>query len=137
MSLLIAREEKRFYKGNKPILSIELPKKTLSYLRIDIAGPLPISVRFRHYLSGIDKFTRRPEARLLAETVAQTFYTGRIARLRTPNKITADRGSQFSFSASQALGKFMEIKLIHTTFFHPVVNETFGRWHREFKNVIL
>ena len=65
----------------------------------DIVGPLPYSQGLKYLLTCVDLIARWPEAILLvdikSETVAAAFFSGWIARFRTPATITTDRGAQF------------------------------------------
>ncbi|GBM04507.1 hypothetical protein AVEN_197908-1 [Araneus ventricosus] len=89
----------------------------------------------------IDKFSRWPEAMPLAdiraETVAQALYSGWISRFGVPQRISTDRGSQFTSDIFHSLAKTFGIRLSHTTAYHPQVNGAIERWHRTLKAAIM
>ena len=75
------------------------PTERFDHVHIDIVGPLPYANGFRYLLTCVNCFTSWPEAipivDIRAETVADAFFRGRIARYGTPATITTDRGAQF------------------------------------------
>ena len=85
---------------NKPVFGkFDEPTERFDHIHIDIVGHLPHANGFRYLLTCVDRFICWPEAiRLVdirAETVADAFFSGWIARFGTPATFTTDRGAQF------------------------------------------
>ncbi|GBN53515.1 hypothetical protein AVEN_269012-1 [Araneus ventricosus] len=74
-----------------------------------------------------------PMSDQLAETVAQTLYTGWISRFGVPDIITSDRGSNFKSNPFHALTMFSATSNTRTTSFHPATNGIVERMHRQLK----
>ena len=90
-----------------------------------------------YILTCIDHFTRWSEAipirEITAETVAQAFLSGWIARYSMPSTITTDHGRQFESALWQQLMQLLGSKCIWTTCYHPIANGLIERFHRQLK----
>ena len=102
------------------------PTERFDHVHVDIVGPLPYANGFRYLLTCVDRFTRWPEAipmvDIRAETVADAFFSGWIARYGTPATITTDRGAQFESKLWDSLCNQFRIIRNRTTSYHPQSN---------------
>ena len=62
--------------------------------------------------------------------------TGWIARLGVPGDISSDRGSQFTSSLWSETVARLEVKLHHTSAYHPQANGMVERFHRTLKTAL-
>ena len=120
-----------------PLAAFAKPDARFDMVHVDIVGPLPPSRGFTYLLTCVDRFTRWPEAipigNITAETVAEVFVSGWIARFGTPSTITTDRGRQFKSALWSQLTRLLGSKRIHATSYHPIANGLVERFHRQLK----
>ena len=117
------------------------PTERFDHVHIDIVGPLPYANGFRYLLTCVDRFTRWPEAMpivdIRAETVADAFFSGWIARYGTPATITTDRGAQFESKLWDNLCNQFGIIRNRTMSYHPQSSGMVERFHRQLKAAIM
>ncbi|GBN30166.1 Retrovirus-related Pol polyprotein from transposon 412 [Araneus ventricosus] len=126
---------------HSPLAEFKVPNQRFVHINIDLIGPLPSSQGYSYCLTAIDRFSRWPEAMPLtdirAETVAQALYSGWISRFGVPQRISTDRGAQFTSDVFHSLAKTFGIRLSHTAAYHPQANGAIERWHRTLKAAIM
>ncbi|GBL88924.1 hypothetical protein AVEN_159015-1 [Araneus ventricosus] len=126
---------------HSPLAEFKVPNQRFVHINIDIIGPFPSSQGFTYCLTAIDRFSRWPEAMpiadIRAETVAQALYIGWISRFGVPQRISTDRGSQFTSDVFHSLAKTFGIRLSHIATYHPQANGAIERWHRTLKAAIM
>ena len=120
---------------------IPLPAASFQHVHVDIVGPLPVSAEgFTHLLTVIDRKTRWPEAiplkNITAQNVADTFVNGWIARYGVPQKITSDRGTQFTSATWASMVRTIGTQHIVTSAYHPQSNGLVERFHRQLKEAL-
>ena len=86
---------------NQPIFGkFEEPTERFDHVHVDLVGPLPYSDDFKYLLTSVDRFTSWPEAIPLigigAETVADAFFSGWVARLDTRPRNSRIKGRHFT-----------------------------------------
>ena len=127
---------------NTPVFGkFTVPTERFDHVHVDIVGPLPYADGFRYLLTCVDRFTRWPEAipmvDIRADTVADAFFSGWIARYGTPATITTDRGAQFESKLWDSLCNQNGIIRNRTTSYHPQSNGMVERFHRQLRAAIM
>ncbi|GBN19492.1 Uncharacterized protein K02A2.6 [Araneus ventricosus] len=140
-SCIACQKSKIFRHVHSPLAEFKVPNQRFVHINIALIGPLPSSQGFSYCLTAIDRFSRWPEAMPLtdirAETVAQALYSGWISRFGVPQRISTDRGAQFTSDVFHSLAKTFGIRLSHTAAYHPQANGAIERWHRTLKAAIM
>ena len=117
---------------NQPVFGkFTEPTERFDHLHIDIVGPLSYADGFRYLLTCINRLTRWREAipivDIRAETVADAFFSGWIARFGIPATITTDRGAQFESKLWDGLCNQFGIVRNRTMSYHPQSNSMVER----------
>jgi transposase InsO family protein len=119
---------------------ILVPARRFAHINLDIVGPLPTCQGYSHLLTIVDRSMRWPEVFPLSDTsaatCANTLFSGWIARYGVPDQITSDRGPQFTSAVWQEVCKFLGIKHVLTTAYHPQGNGMVERMHRWLKEAL-
>ena len=101
----------------------------------------PYPEGFKFLLTCVDQFTRWPEVipikDIRAETVADAFFGGWLARFGTPATITTDRGAQLESRLWETLCNQFGIARNRTTNYHPQSNGMVERFHRQLEAAIM
>ena len=121
-----------------PVQQIPLPARRFQHVHVDLVGPWPASEAGHTYLmTCVDRSTRWPEVVPLvdirAETCADAFVSGWVARFGVPHTITTDRGTQFTSAVWACMCAKLGIQHISTTPYHPQSNGMVERFHRQLK----
>ena len=120
-----------------PPAGFKLPDARFDVIHIDLVGPLPPSRGYTYLLTCVDRFTRWPEAfplvDITADSVAQAFVHGWIARFGVPSTIVTDRGRQFESNLWDKLMQLLGSCRQRTTAYHPQSNGMVERLHRQLK----
>lgn len=120
--------------------SYPLPSCRFSHINVDVIGPLTPSRGFSYCLTVVDRFSRWPEAFPMvdqtAATIADTLFSGWIARYGVPEFISSDQGRAFESDLYHALMKFLGTEKNRTTAYNPASNGQVERFHRQLKQAI-
>jgi transposase InsO family protein len=126
---------------SSPPQAIANPVQRFSHLHVDLVGPLPqSSTGLTHLLTVVDRSTRWAEAIPLRSTstdaCVSALIEGWIARFGVPQRITSDRGPQFTSSLWSELIRRLGVKSQLTSPYHPQANGAVERFHRWLKDAL-
>ena len=118
-----------------------LPDARFLSLHLDLVGPLPESEGKSYLLTVIDRYSRWLEAiplsSITATDCAKALLRHWVARFGVPVDITTDQGRQFSSTLWADLTRFLGIKALRTTSYHPQANGMVERVHRVLKERLM
>jgi transposase InsO family protein len=120
---------------------IDLLPRHFAHLHVDMVGPFPVSAKGNRYLfTVIDRSTRWVEAvpvpDMSTATCSAALFSGWIGRYGVPDRLTSDRGAQFTSEVWAALCRRLSISHIMTTAYHPQSNGMVERFHRHLKEAL-
>ena len=127
---------------NRPVFKkFEEPSERFDHVHVDLVGPLLYSDGFKYWLTCVDCFTCWQEAipiiDIRAETVADAFSSGWLARFGTPATITTGRGVQFESRLWDTLCNQFGITRNRTTSYHPQSNGMVEHFYGQLKDAIM
>ena len=140
--LLQRLSDRQISRHNQPVFGkFTEPTERFDHVHIDIVRPLPYADGFRYLLTCVDRFTRWPEAipivDIRAETVADAFFSGWIARFGALATITTDRGAKLESKLWDGLCNQFGIVRNRTTSYHPQSNGMVELFHGQLKAAIM
>jgi hypothetical protein len=123
------------------LLSIPIPQRRFSHLRVDLVGPLQFSINLTNILSITDRMFKWMEAISLSETSAvactKALTFTWISRFGVPKTITSDRvGPQFTSNLWFQLCEMLKISHKQTAAYHPESNGAVKRLHHRLKDAL-
>jgi transposase InsO family protein len=136
--------QKTFPKGKQRKMTIgKMPVIDTPFKRVgvDLIGPIkPVSEGgYQYILVMIDHATRYPDAvplkRIDAETVAEALWN-LWSRYGIPDEVLTDQGKQFTGELMQEVNKFLSIKGVRTTPWHPSTNGLTERMNGVLKQML-
>jgi transposase InsO family protein len=112
-----------------------IPTRPGEQVSMDIVGPYPRSKNGNRYLlTFIDNFTRYAEGiaikEITAEETARAFIESIVTRHGVPERLLTDQGRNFTSELLKNTCRFLGIKKIQTTAYHPEGNGMVERLHR-------
>lgn len=118
-----------------PMMITDTPRKPFDKTYMDIVGPLEETNQGNKYiLTFEDDLTKFMDAIAIpdmeAKTVAKVFVDEIICRYRIPKILVTDQGSNFTSDMFKQVCKFLKIKKVQTTPYHPQSNGSLERSHK-------
>jgi len=124
-----------------PLATFDTPPRRFSHLHIDVVGPLPESDGYKYLFTIVDRSTRWPEAIPMTDATtascAKAFLNGWISRFGLPDRVTSDRGAQFTSELWQYFSQSLGIDLHHTCAYRPQHNGALERIHRTANQILI
>lgn len=106
----------------------------LHKVAMDIVELPESEAQFSYVLVMADLFTRYvtcvPLHRTTAEDTIQAFMSGWVAKFGVPQQLLTDRGSNFSARLSEELFRFLRVRKLWTTAYHPQTDGCVERFNR-------
>ena len=123
-----------------PLIPLPIIEVPFTRLAVDIVGPLPKSARGHKYILVIlDYATRYPEAIPLrtatATAVARELFM-MFTRVGVATEILSDQGTCFMSRVLSSLYKWLNIKRIRTSAYHPQTDGLVERFNRTLKSML-
>lgn len=118
-----------------PMVIPDVPDRPFEVTYMDVVGPLPASYNGNLYiLTFQDSLTKFIDCHAMpnqeATTVARIFFDEIISRYGVPKILITDNGSNFTSDLFKRTCKFLKIKKLEITAYHPQSNGSLERCHR-------
>jgi transposase InsO family protein len=107
----------------------------------DMLGPLPVTPQgYRYILTFTDHFTKWVEAfpikTATAGEVAQHFVESIICKFGAPDCLLMDRGKAFIGELMEEVNKFLEVRMLRTSGYHPQTNGLTERFNKTLMSML-
>jgi hypothetical protein len=118
-----------------PMVISDVPNRPFEVTYMDVVGPLPASYNGNLYiLTFQDSLTKFIDCHAMpnqeAATVARIFFDEIISRYGIPKILITDNGSNFTSDLFKRTCKYLQIKKLEITAYHPQANGSLERCHR-------
>ena len=134
------QQAKRSRRNIVPFSRINVPAVRFQHVHMDIVGPIGQATRPdqpAYIVTMIDRHTRYLVAEAVAKidtaTVWRAFMNSWIKYFGVPGLLTTDRGAQFNNSLFRSWCTNLNVRLNHTTAYHPCSNGIVEREHSKLK----
>ncbi len=123
-----------------PLIPLPILEVPFERIGMDLVGPLPKSARgHEHILVIVDYATRYPEAIPLRKATSKAIAQGLFllcSRVGIPTEILTDQGTPFMSRMMADLCRFLKVKQLRTTVYHPQTDGLVERINQTLKQML-
>ena len=116
------------------------PSRTLLLITMDMAGPLPETLRGKKYILAIcDHFTKYTKTYAMKGQTAEEVAEKCVDFCLTygiPEAVLTDRGTNFTSQVIESLWERLDVHTLRTTAYHPKADGITERFNRTIKTML-